>query len=67
MSILIKTLVVVLSSAVLVTSALAQREGDHHISKIAAPRRARLTVDRNDPALAGGGSVGYNQMVERGY
>jgi|HubBroStandDraft_6_1064221.scaffolds.fasta_scaffold2089854_1 hypothetical protein len=67
MSILIKTLVAVLSGTVLATSALAQLEGDHHIAKTAAPQRARVTVDRNDPALAGGGSLGYNQMVERGY
>jgi hypothetical protein len=29
--------------------------------------RSQASVDRNDPALAGGGSLGYNQMVERGY
>jgi len=33
----------------------------------AAAPRARVTADRNDPTLAGGGSLGYNQMVERGY
>jgi hypothetical protein len=32
----------------------------------AAPR-ARVTVDRNDPALTGGGSLGYNQRVEQGF
>ena len=32
---------------------------------VAAPRSA-VTVDRNDPALTGGGSLGYNQTVERG-
>jgi hypothetical protein len=25
------------------------------------------TVDRNDPALTGGGSLGYNQRVEQGF
>ena len=29
--------------------------------------RSQASVDRNDPALAGGGSLGYNQMVERDY
>jgi hypothetical protein len=29
--------------------------------------RSQASVDRNDPALAGGGSLGYNQLVERGY
>lgn len=68
MSILIKTVVVaVLSGPVIATSALAQREGDRHITKIVAPQSARVNVDRNDPAVAGGGSLGYNQMVERGY
>ena len=32
---------------------------------VAIPRSA-VTVDRNDPALTGGGSLGYNQTVERG-
>ena len=32
---------------------------------VATPRSA-VTVDRNDPALTGGGSLGYNQTVERG-
>jgi hypothetical protein len=32
---------------------------------VAAPRSA-VTVDRNDPALTGGGSLGYNQTVEHG-
>jgi len=26
-----------------------------------------VTVDRNDPALTGGGSLGYNQRVEQGF
>jgi hypothetical protein len=29
--------------------------------------RTQLTVDRNDPALTGGGSLGYNQRVEQGF
>jgi hypothetical protein len=28
---------------------------------------ARTTANRNDPALTGGGSLGYNQRVEQGY
>ena len=32
---------------------------------VAAPSSA-VAVDRNDPALTGGGSLGYNQTVERG-
>jgi hypothetical protein len=35
-------------------------------ARAAAPR-SRTTVDRNDPALTGGGSLGYNQTVERGF
>ena len=33
---------------------------------VATPRSA-VTIDRNDPALTGGGSLGYNQRVEQGY
>jgi hypothetical protein len=29
--------------------------------------RSQVTVDRNDPALTGGGSLGYNQRVEQGF
>jgi len=29
--------------------------------------RIQVTVDRNDPALTGGGSLGYNQRVEQGF
>ena len=29
--------------------------------------RGQVTVDRNDPALTGGGSLGYNQRVEQGF
>jgi hypothetical protein len=67
MSILIKTVAAIAAGTVLAASALAQGEENHHIAKIAAAQRTRVTVDRNDPALTGGGSVGYNQMVERGY
>ena len=34
---------------------------------IAAAPRSALSVDRNDPAVAGGGSLGYNQRVEQGF
>jgi hypothetical protein len=32
-----------------------------------AAARSTATVDRNDPALTGGGSLGYNQTVEHGW
>jgi hypothetical protein len=34
---------------------------------LAAAPRSRVTVDRNDPSLTGGGSLGYNRTVERGF
>jgi|HubBroStandDraft_6_1064221.scaffolds.fasta_scaffold1418451_2 hypothetical protein len=67
MSILIKTLAAIAAGAALAASTLAQSEENHHIAKIAAAPRSLVTVDRNDPTLTGGGSLGYNQMVERGY
>jgi hypothetical protein len=67
MSILIKTVAAIAAGTVLAASALAHSEESHHTAKIAAAQRARGTVDRNDPALTGGGSLGYNQVVERGY
>jgi len=67
MSILIKIVAVIAAGTVLAASALAHSEESHHIAKIAAAQRTRVTADRNDPALTGGGSIGYNQMVERGF
>ena len=29
--------------------------------------RSPVFVDRNDPAIAGGGSLGYNRRVEQGF
>jgi len=49
--------------------AFAQQHAAHHKGPYAltpAPR-VQVTVDRNDPALTGGGSLGYNQRVEQGY
>jgi hypothetical protein len=49
--------------------AFAQQHAAHHKGPYAltpAPR-IQVTVDRNDPALTGGGSLGYNQRVEQGY
>jgi hypothetical protein len=49
--------------------AFAQRHAAHHKGPYAltpAPR-TQETIDRNDPALTGGGSLGYNQRVEQGY
>ena len=67
MSILIKTLAATAAGTVLAANGLAQSEENHHIAKTAAAQRTRVTIDRNDPALTGGGSVGYNQMIERDY
>jgi hypothetical protein len=64
---LIKTLAAVAAGTVLAASAPAQSKENHLIAKIAAAPRTRVIVDRNDPAITGGGSLGYNQMVERGY
>ena len=33
---------------------------------VAAPRTS-VAVDRNNPAVTGGGSLGYNQTVEHGW
>ena len=36
-------------------------------SAIKATPRGALSVNSNDPALTGGGSLGYNQRVEQGF
>jgi hypothetical protein len=54
----------------LITSpAFAQQHATHlkGLHPLMPAPRSQATVDRNDPALTGGGSLGYNQMAERGY
>jgi hypothetical protein len=53
-----------------ITSPAAARQPATHLKSFYAPTVApnpRVTVDRNDPALTGGGSLGYNQRVEQGF
>jgi len=64
-------LVMIVAAATLaITSpAFAQQHAAHLkglYARTPAPR-TQVTVDRNDPALTGGGSLGYNQRVEQGY
>lgn len=54
----------VTSSAVGQARQPAARSGGLHAAATAP--RVPVTVDRNDPALTGGGSLGYNQTLERG-
>jgi hypothetical protein len=53
-----------------ITSPAFARQHAAHLkglnARTPAPR-TQVTVDRNDPALTGGGSLGYNQRVEQGY
>jgi hypothetical protein len=53
-----------------ITSPASARQPATHNKSFYAPAAApqnRVTVDRNDPALTGGGSLGYNQRVEQGF
>ena len=48
--------------------AFAQQHAAHPKGLGLSPApRGQVTVDRNDPALTGGGSLGYNQRVEQGF
>ena len=64
-------LAMVIAAAMLaITSPASARQPATHIKSFYAPTAApqnRVTVDRNDPALTGGGSLGYNQRVEQGF
>jgi len=42
----------------------ARHKGPYALTSVP---RTQVTIDRNDPALTGGGSLGYNQRVEQGY
>ena len=53
-----------------ITSPASARQPTTHLKGFYAPTAApntHVTVDRNDPALTGGGSLGYNQRVEQGF
>jgi len=67
-----KLAMIVAAAALALTSpAFAQaRQPAAHFNAVRAAAAAPhnpVTVDRNDPALTGGGSLGYNQMVEHGW
>jgi hypothetical protein len=64
-------LVMIVAAATLASTspAFAQQHAAHLKGlyvRTPAPR-IQVTVDRNDPALTGGGSLGYNQRVEQGF
>ena len=59
--------IVSLFAAVLAASSAFARQPAPHIKNFYAPAAARAPADRNDPALTGGGSLGYNQRVEQGF
>ncbi len=53
-----------------ITSSASARQPATHLKGFYAPAavpQSHMTVDRNDPALTGGGSLGYNQRVEQGF
>jgi hypothetical protein len=58
------------AATLLITSpAFAQQHATHlkGLHALTPAPRIQVTIDRNDPALTGGGSLGYNQRVEQGY
>jgi hypothetical protein len=59
-------LIAVAAMLAVTSSAFAQPAVHRTRGTVATSSRSSLAVDRNDPALAGGGSLGYNQAVERG-
>ena len=59
--------IVSLLAAVLAASPASARQPATHIKNLYAPAATHVPVDRNDPALTGGGSLGYNQRVEQGF
>ena len=62
-------MIIAAATLAIASSALA-RQSATHLKGFYAPAAApqtRVTVDRNDPALTGGGSLGYNQRLEQGF
>jgi hypothetical protein len=71
LTVTVARLAMIIAAATLaVTSSASARQSATHLKGFYAPAAApqtRATVDRNDPALTGGGSLGYNQRVEQGF
>ena len=61
-------IIVAMAASVLASPTFAQSFAPNRAGRVitAAPGSA-LAVDRNNPALTGGGSLGYNQRVEQGF
>jgi hypothetical protein len=57
------------AALLIISPAFAQQHATHlkGLHALTPAPRTQVTVDRNDPALTGGGSLGYNQRVEQGY
>jgi hypothetical protein len=61
---------IIAAATLAITSSALARQSAAQLKGFYAPAAApqtRTTVDRNDPALTGGGSLGYNQRVEQGF
>jgi len=61
-------IIVVAATLVVASPAFAQhptRSGGFYAATTGP--RTPVFVDRNDPAIAGGGSLGYNRRVEQGF
>jgi hypothetical protein len=61
---------IIAAATLAVTSPVFAQQHAAHLKGLYALTPApqnRVTVDRNDPALTGGGSLGYNQRVEQGF
>jgi hypothetical protein len=62
-------MIVAAATLAITSPAFAQQHAKHlkGPNALTPAPRTQVTVDRNDPALTGGGSLGYNQRVEQGY
>jgi hypothetical protein len=60
------TMMAIAATLVVASPALAQHAARSDGLHATAPRRP-VFVDRNDPTVAGGGSLGYNRRVEQGF
>ena len=62
-----KRLVIAVAATLAFTSSAFAQVRPTGVHATATASRAPLTVNRNDPAITGGGSLGYNQTVEHGW
>ena len=62
-----KCVIIIFAATLIVASPAFAKHAARSDGLHATAPRSPVFVDRNDPTVAGGGSLGYNRRVEQGF